>query len=143
MPQKCNRNASAFGRAFPSPHHLQQIVHPGQPDPAPAPGQSVQQLIAGTALHLQHPGAGAGRQQSGALQEFLAQGCAIVAKLAVGMAQQRLEQGLRLGLFGIAEGGFQAIGGLGQGAANAGPIVTYSYGTPPPESSRRADTWSG
>jgi hypothetical protein len=59
------------------------------------------------------------------------------------MAQQRLQQGLRLGLFGIAEGGFQAIGGLGQGAAYAGPIVTYPYGTPPPESSRRGVAWSG
>jgi hypothetical protein len=45
------------------------------------------------------------------LQEILAQGCAVVAQLARGMAQQRLQQGLRLDLFGIAEGGFQAIRG--------------------------------
>ncbi len=73
-------------RFLSSPHHLQQIFHPRQPDPAPAPGQPIQHLIAGAALHLQHPGAGAGQQQSGALQEILAQGRAIVAKPAVGMA---------------------------------------------------------
>ena len=54
---------------------------------------------------------------SGQLYMILAQGRAVIAQPAVGMAQHSLQQGLRLGLFGIAEGGFQAIGGLGQGAA--------------------------